>query len=58
MHMQLFRPEEVEQLICGSPDLDFNALEKITQYEGGFHAKSRIIRYVMPTFLFPFMDFL
>jgi ubiquitin-protein ligase E3 A len=56
--MQLFRPEEVEQLICGSPDLDFNALEKITQYEGGFHAKSRIIRYVMPTFLFPFMDFL
>ncbi|KAK3813070.1 MAG: hypothetical protein J3Q66DRAFT_42246 [Benniella sp.] len=43
--IQLFRPEEVEQLICGSPDLDFNALEKITQYEGGFHAKSRIIRW-------------
>ncbi|KAF9895931.1 hypothetical protein BX616_008513, partial [Lobosporangium transversale] len=42
--IQLFRPEEVEQLICGSPDLDFQALEKITQYEGGFHAKSRIIR--------------
>ncbi|KAF9925187.1 putative E3 ubiquitin-protein ligase HTD2 [Linnemannia zychae] len=43
--IQLFRPEEVEQLICGSPDLDFHALEQITQYEGGFHAKSRIIRW-------------
>ncbi|KAG9325799.1 hypothetical protein KVV02_005723, partial [Mortierella alpina] len=43
--IQLFRPEEVEQLICGSPILDFNALEQITQYEGGFHAKSRIIRW-------------
>ncbi|KAG0245013.1 putative E3 ubiquitin-protein ligase HTD2 [Mortierella sp. GBA43] len=43
--IQLFRPEEVEQLICGSPDLDFNALEKITQYEGGFNAKSKIIRW-------------
>ncbi|KAG0274903.1 putative E3 ubiquitin-protein ligase HTD2 [Linnemannia exigua] len=47
--IQLFRPEEVEQLICGSPDLDFNALEQITQYEGGFHAKSRIIRWFWET---------
>ncbi|ORZ27851.1 hypothetical protein BCR41DRAFT_409810 [Lobosporangium transversale] len=47
--IQLFRPEEVEQLICGSPDLDFQALEKITQYEGGFHAKSRIIRWFWET---------
>ncbi|KAF9431462.1 putative E3 ubiquitin-protein ligase HTD2 [Entomortierella beljakovae] len=43
--IQLFRPEEVEQLICGSPDLDFNALEEITQYEGGFNAKTKIIRW-------------
>ncbi|KAF9205089.1 putative E3 ubiquitin-protein ligase HTD2 [Podila verticillata] len=47
--IQLFRPEEVEQLICGSPDLDFNALEQITQYEGGFHSKSRIIRWFWET---------
>ncbi|KAJ3127744.1 putative E3 ubiquitin-protein ligase HTD2 [Nowakowskiella sp. JEL0407] len=32
--VQLFRPEELEELICGSPDLDFDALEKVTQYDG------------------------
>ncbi|KAG0000763.1 putative E3 ubiquitin-protein ligase HTD2 [Entomortierella chlamydospora] len=47
--IQLFRPEEVEQLICGSPEIDFNALEQITQYEGGFNAKSRIIRWFWET---------
>jgi hypothetical protein len=25
----LFRPEELELLICGSPELDFTALEKV-----------------------------
>ncbi|KAF9168570.1 putative E3 ubiquitin-protein ligase HTD2 [Actinomortierella ambigua] len=43
--IQFFRPEEVEQLVCGSPDLDFNALEQVTHYEGGFTARSRIIRW-------------
>jgi len=31
---ELFRWEELELLICGSPNLDFEALEKSTQYEG------------------------
>eukprot|EP00026_Physarum_polycephalum_P001014 Phypoly_transcript_01015.p1 GENE.Phypoly_transcript_01015~~Phypoly_transcript_01015.p1 ORF type:complete len:708 (+),score=135.75 Phypoly_transcript_01015:84-2207(+) len=30
----LFRWEELELLICGSPELDFEELEKSTQYEG------------------------
>ncbi|KAF9429612.1 putative E3 ubiquitin-protein ligase HTD2 [Podila epigama] len=47
--IHLFIPEEVEQLVCGSPDLDFYALEQITQYEGGFHSKSRIIRWFWET---------
>jgi ubiquitin-protein ligase E3 A len=41
---QLFRPEEVEQLMCGSRDLDFGALEKVTQYDGGFNKNSQVIR--------------
>lgn len=31
---QLLRPEEVEILVCGSPELDMSALQKVTQYEG------------------------
>ncbi|XP_015194984.1 probable E3 ubiquitin-protein ligase HECTD2 [Lepisosteus oculatus] len=32
--LMLLRPEEVEMLVCGSPDLDMSALQKVTQYEG------------------------
>lgn len=31
---ELFRWEELELLICGSQNLDFEALEKTTLYEG------------------------
>ncbi|XP_034387336.1 ubiquitin-protein ligase E3A [Cyclopterus lumpus] len=40
----LFRPEEVELLICGSRKLDFEALEKTTEYDGGYSKDSQIIR--------------
>lgn len=40
----MFRPEEVEQLICGSSDLDFEALEKTTVYDGGWTKDSDIIK--------------
>ncbi|XP_017279023.1 ubiquitin-protein ligase E3A isoform X2 [Kryptolebias marmoratus] len=40
----LFRPEEVELLICGSRKLDFEALEKTTDYDGGYTKDSQIIR--------------
>ena len=32
--LQLLRPEEVEMLVCGSPELDMGALQKAAQYEG------------------------
>jgi len=34
--LQLFRWEELELLICGSPVLDFEALERAAQYDDGF----------------------
>ncbi|XP_064865442.1 ubiquitin-protein ligase E3A-like isoform X2 [Oncorhynchus nerka] len=39
----LFRPEEVELLICGSRNLDFQALEETTEYDGGYSKDCRII---------------
>ncbi|CAB4005468.1 ubiquitin- ligase E3A-like [Paramuricea clavata] len=42
---QFFRPEEVELLVCGSKDFDFEALESTTEYEGGFTETSLIIRW-------------
>jgi HECT-domain (ubiquitin-transferase) len=41
----LFRPEELEQLIVGSEELDFAQLEKITKYQG-FSVDDAIIRCV------------
>lgn len=40
----LFRPEEVELLVCGSKDFDFNELEQSTEYEGGYTLDSQIIK--------------
>ncbi|KAI9012010.1 hypothetical protein CLU79DRAFT_770936 [Phycomyces nitens] len=43
--IKIFRPEEIEQLICGSSDLDFEALERSTVYDGGWTKDSAIIKY-------------
>ncbi|XP_024134815.1 ubiquitin-protein ligase E3A [Oryzias melastigma] len=40
----LFRPEEVELLICGSRKLDFEALEKTTDYDGGYTKDTQVIK--------------
>ncbi|PNF21690.1 Ubiquitin-protein ligase E3A [Cryptotermes secundus] len=40
----LFRPEEVEQLVCGSKNFDFNELEEATEYDGGYTLDSPTIR--------------
>lgn len=40
----LFRPEEVELIVCGSKEFDFNELEQSTEYEGGFTAESQTIK--------------
>lgn len=41
--MKLFRPEELELLVSGSPNYDFVALEKSTAYDAGFTAESPVI---------------
>eukprot|EP00057_Strongylocentrotus_purpuratus_P032008 XP_786362.2 PREDICTED: ubiquitin-protein ligase E3A [Strongylocentrotus purpuratus] len=40
-----FRPDEVELLVCGSKNFDFNELEKATEYDGGYTSTSPTIRY-------------
>uniref|UniRef100_W8BJ43 Ubiquitin-protein ligase E3A n=1 Tax=Ceratitis capitata TaxID=7213 RepID=W8BJ43_CERCA len=40
----LFRPEEIELLVCGSRKFDFVELEKSTEYEGGYTKDSQIIK--------------
>ncbi|XP_058170739.1 ubiquitin-protein ligase E3A [Anopheles ziemanni] len=40
----LFRPEEVELIVCGSKEFDFDQLEKSTEYEGGFTVESQTIK--------------
>jgi len=42
--LDLFRPEELELLVVGTPDLDFGALEANTEYEGGYDKDSTVIR--------------
>ena len=41
----LFRPEEVELLVCGSKNFDFDELEKSTEYEGGYTTDTEIIKH-------------
>ena len=35
--LSLFRPDELERLVCGLPHLDFQALQAAARYEAGFH---------------------
>ncbi|XP_042312596.1 probable E3 ubiquitin-protein ligase HECTD2 isoform X4 [Sceloporus undulatus] len=42
--LMLLRPEEVEILVCGSPELDMHALQKHTQYDG-YQKTDVTIRY-------------
>ncbi|KAG6613726.1 HECT E3 ubiquitin ligase [Phytophthora cinnamomi] len=42
--LSMFRWEELQLLICGSSNLDFEALEEATHYEDGFTEDSTIIQ--------------
>eukprot|EP00743_Colponemidia_sp_Colp-15_P004605 GILK01004964.1.p1 GENE.GILK01004964.1~~GILK01004964.1.p1 ORF type:complete len:1287 (+),score=231.43 GILK01004964.1:166-3861(+) len=42
--MHLLTASELEQLVCGTPHLDFNELEKGTRYEAGYTAEHPTIR--------------
>ncbi|EDW73471.1 uncharacterized protein Dwil_GK16632 [Drosophila willistoni] len=40
----LFRPEEIEMLVCGSQEFDFVELEQSTEYEGGYTKETQIVQ--------------
>lgn len=43
--LALFRPEELELLVCGSQRLDFNELQSATLYHGGYHRSHEVVRW-------------
>ena len=42
--LHLLRPDELELLVVGNSELDFAALQKNTQYDGGFHEHSPVVQ--------------
>jgi len=44
--LDLLRPEELELIVVGTPELDFAALQETTQYDGGFHKDSPVVRNI------------
>ena len=42
--LKMFRPEELELLICGRPELDFHDLEKGARYDDGYTKDDPIIK--------------
>lgn len=41
--MEIFQPEELDLLICGSKTLDFSELESASSYVDGYTKESKII---------------
>jgi hypothetical protein len=42
----LLRPCQVERLVCGNPNLDFEALERNSKYEGGFSVATPAVQWL------------
>ena len=40
----MFTPHELEMLICGEKEFDFNELENSTEYDGGFSKETNCVR--------------
>merc|ERR1712008_117777 len=43
--MGMFTPQELEMLICGEKEFDFNELENSTEYDGGFSKETNCFRW-------------
>jgi len=41
----MFTPQELEMLICGEKEFDFNELESSTEYDGGFSRQTPCVRW-------------
>lgn len=48
LHM-MFTPQELEMLICGEKEFDFNDLENSTEYDGGFSSQTPCVRWFWET---------
>lgn len=44
--IRLFNACEVERLVCGNPNLDFDALERNAKYEGGFSTSTPAVMWL------------
>merc|ERR1712107_855763 len=44
IHM-MFTPQELEMLICGEKEFDFNELESSTEYDGGFSRQTPCVAW-------------
>jgi hypothetical protein len=44
--IEIFTPEELELLICGSKKLDFKELQSTTQYVDGYKEDSNIAKWL------------
>ena len=42
----MFKPEELEQFVCGSPELDMVVWEKAARYVDGYTAQSQQISWL------------
>ena len=44
--LALFRAEELEVLVCGTPHLDFKALQENARYEGGYESGTQVVQWL------------
>ncbi|KAG9389844.1 HECT-domain (ubiquitin-transferase) [Carpediemonas membranifera] len=44
--IKLFRPEELELAVCGSPVLDFHELEAVTKYDGPYSKRPQVVEWL------------
>lgn len=44
--IRLFNAQELERLVCGNPNLDFDALQSNAKYEGGYHAGTQAVQWL------------
>lgn len=48
--LELFNPHELELIVVGSREYNFDDLEKVTQYAGGYHAEHPTVRMFWSVF--------
>jgi len=55
--IELFRPEELELLVCGSRTLNFEDLQSSAQYVDGYNEESEVPKWFWEIVHYDFTDF-